>query len=341
MMCSIVRSSTSVLALALALTFVGRASADDVFLKSGEKVTGTVFEDIPDQPVRLLLDDGSVRTVTRAELREIIYPTPVVVEAPKPKRKPAPKPPPKKDVGSLKVTSEEPGVVSARRVTKDGGRSTPTEWRELGAVSPEKPFSIDLPPSDYEIIVDFDDGGSDSAEVVIDVEHAKSVVAEGPAKLREGWTVWIGGGIPAVDVYFSDLTSLYGTVSGSFRLLLAGTTDLRLGAELGFGAAGDPTGTPVVLATVSGGMRFGLGSVYGLEAGLRLGGTFFPDATVDSEVFRVGPSWSVLSFQMGSLRNIELALQQGIDLLLLPGYISSPIVTPVYHQNLSLAVRLP
>jgi hypothetical protein len=337
--------SCSCAVIALAVVRVG--TADEIVLTDGNKVSGTVFEETPGKSVRLLLDDGSIRELKAAEVKEIIYsasPTPPEPPAPKqkkPKKKPEPKGPPK---GKLRVTTDEPGVVSIRRVTtRKARRAAPktTEWQELGEVSEAKPFDRELPEGDYDVAIDFDAGGSDGGEVAIGPDATKEIQATGLTKLRQGLRFWIGGGFPALDLYLSGWSSLNGSVLGSLRLPLGGASDLRFGAELAFGAFGDPTGTPVVLPTVDAGVRLGLSSVYGMKAGVRLGGTFLPEAEVDSASFRIGPSWSILSLQMGPKRNVELSLDQAFDLLILPGFIANPVVTPVYHQNITVAVRVP
>ncbi|MFO0547700.1 MAG: hypothetical protein U0271_04880 [Polyangiaceae bacterium] len=296
--------------------FAYGAAADEVKLKSGGRVRGTIMEEDPKSGVRIQLADGTVRVIEAGKVDKVIY------DEAKPPQKAEPEPPPPKvekkpEKGQVEITSDEDGVAYAATALRLGRRKRFAPPVRLGEVKAGEPLTVNVSPGTQKIEVEFERGGSDADLVQVDADTPVSVDMHGLGYWHDGPRVWIGAVIPALWASFGSRDSRVGVdfqfqVAMTYKLsdLFGLRGAVRLGG--GFGMADVAFGAEAVA-------RLSLTSVYGIELGLDGGVLHDTDPFVLSPAGYIGLRASVLSLRVGPHRNAELAVRNSLPVMLYPG----------------------
>lgn len=288
-------------AVALLLSTIAiDAHADEIILKDGGRLRGTISEHVPGDRATIVLADGTVRTVVASEISSVVLST----AQPEQGRS---EPTLEGKSGALTVTTDAAGEVFVR----EQGRRRP--WRSIGRVSPQAPFSTRVGEGPLRVRVDFDDGGADAENVVVHAERPGSFAADSPHWDRLRFSVGpVGPTFNALRFLSGGYWAFgaAGGVAGRIHVPTEGFSEVFAGLSLLTGRYSSSAQEVGVRLTASGGYRFGIGSVYGLEAGVELGLFHFyqPFAVV-------GARASALSLRVGPRRNVAILLDHGVQIM--------------------------
>lgn len=297
-----------------ALLLARGAAADEVKLKNGGRVRGTIMEEDPKTGVRVQLADGTVRVIEAAKVEKVIYDE----DKTPPKREPSPPPQAEKkpEKGRVEITSDEDGVAYAAQALRLGRRKRFGPPVRLGEVKAGEALTVDVAPGTQKIEVEFERGGADADLVQVDVDTPVIVELHGLGYWHDGPRIWVGAVVPALWLFVGD--RLGGAVDFQFQVAVTHKLTDLIGLRGALRLGGGPFNANVAFGAEAV-ARLSLTSVYGMELGLDGGVLYGADSDILSPTGYIGLRASVLSLRVGPHRNAELAVRNSLPVLLYPG----------------------
>jgi hypothetical protein len=302
----------------------GVALADEVLLVDGGRVRGSVIEESPKDGVKILLENGTTYVVPAAQVKEVHYgtakstnPTPTPPVAP-------PRPAPRKGSARPMATVSVSIAEGAGKVFVTDNYSARELRQPKGRVVAGAPMTLQLAEGEWEVEVEFDDGGAASETLYAD--------AKTPSELRLSSWLQSHRGVHLGIMGYMQAGYLYRGVIGPridvfADLALAPACDLRLGGAVGMFLFPDPRSSDTsIAAELSAVAHFVFnvpGGVYrpyvGASGGVVLGDIgsqsteydFFPPKPASPVTVKVHAELSLLHFSFGSKRSFDLDFSAG------------------------------
>ncbi len=321
------------------------AHADEVRLTDGGRVRGRVIEESPKTGVRVVLANGTVKSVPAAEVAGVIYddpqhappPTPSPTE---PTTEPTTEPPPEASVApprraaqqprvkevaepaaderfEIQVTSVHAGALFARRLD---GPPRARHSRQVAELRAGSPSSIRLPEGRYSLTARFQGGDAERREVFVGPDADRTVAFERSwrkERLDAGARAGMVGGASAGYTCLSRC----GHSGGAFVRVFADVPGgpwggVRTGVDLAsYHLDRVDSAHHAIQAAAFAELMFFAGRYYRPAIGVAAGGLMVvvddaESAGVADGAATVGPQASALRFTFGEDRAFEIDLSQ-------------------------------